>query len=63
MDRCTGCEWRIPLKLGGQGIVCFQKNGKCPRWAVDWALKYGKYRGKPLKAFNTDEQLLEVLRL
>lgn len=64
MNRCIGCQWRTPLKFGGQGIICLQKDGKCPDWAVNWALWYSRNGyGKPRKSFVTDEDLLEALRL
>jgi len=58
IKRCIGCKWRIPRKFGGEGIMCHQTNGKCPRWVVQWALNHCGY-----KSFTTDEQLLEALRL
>jgi hypothetical protein len=65
-NRCVGCKWRTPAKLGGQGIVCFQKDGKCPDWAIKWALNYGKtwwnHTPRPRKSM-TDEELLETMRL
>lgn len=64
MSRCVGCKWRTPLKLGGQGIVCTQKNGTCPDWAIQWALQYTlNGHGKPRKSFVNDEELLETMRL
>ena len=64
VPRCTGCRWRIPIKLGGEGIRCLQKNGSCPEWAIKWALYYTKNNhGKPIKSFTCDEALLEALRL
>ena len=64
MNRCVGCQWRTPQKFGGKGILCLQKDGKCPQWAIDWALRYSKNgQGKPRKSFVTDEDLLEALRL
>ena len=39
-DRCVGCKWRTPRQFGGQGIMCFQKDGSCPDWAIKWALQY-----------------------
>jgi len=63
-DRCVGCKWRVPIELGGQGIICTQKNGECPDWAIQWALRYrGNSSGKPRKSFATDEDLLEAMRL
>ena len=40
-NRCVGCQWRTPIKMDGRGILCLQKDGKCPDWAVKWALRYG----------------------
>jgi hypothetical protein len=63
MDRCTGCRWKTPKKLGGQGILCQQNNGKCPSWVIQCALMYGRnIYGRTLKVFE-DEELLEALRL
>ena len=62
--RCIGCQWRIPIKLGGAGIVCTQNDRSCPEWAVIWALRYTKNKfGKQRKSFVTDEELLEAMRL
>ena len=64
MNRCVGCKWRTPHEFGGQGIMCLQDNGKCPNWAIQWALRYTKnMNGKPIKSFASDEALLEALRL
>jgi len=64
VDRCVGCKWRTPIEFGGQGILCFEKDGKCPDWAIKWALHYRKnVVGKPIKSFTSDEELLEALRL
>ena len=66
VDRCTGCRWRTPHKFGGEGILCFQKDGNCPDWIVRNSIEY---RGlKSIMARNknhqfTDEQLLETVRL
>lgn len=63
-DRCTGCRWRTPKKLGGEGILCLQKDGQCPEWAIKWAINYTKNsHGKRIKSFTSDEALLEALRL
>ena len=63
-NRCTGCGWRIPIRFGGRGIMCLQKDGQCPQWAVLWAQRYVKNgSGKPAKSFRTDEDLLEAMRL
>lgn len=62
-QRCTGCKWRTPHRLGGQGTICLQKDGKCPEWAIKWALRYGKAGLRPAKVFRSDEQLLERMRL
>ena len=63
-NRCIGCRWRTPHKYGGDGLRCFQNDGKCPEWAVLWALRYTKNgHGKIRKSFANDEQLLEALRL
>ena len=64
MNRCIGCQWRTPQRFGGQGIICSQKDGKCPDWAVTWALRYSRNGSdEPRKSFVTDEDLLEALRL
>lgn len=65
MDRCIGCRWRIPRKMGGDGIICFQKDGKCPTNLILWALRYTlNGPGKPPReSFANDEELLEALRL
>ena len=64
MDRCIGCRWRTPKKFGGDGILCFQKDGKCPTNIIQWALRYTlNGHGKPRKSFANDEELLEALRL
>jgi len=63
--RCIGCRWRTPKKFGGYGIICLRKDGTCPGWAIQWALRYSVNNGygrKP-KSFPTDESLLERLRL
>lgn len=63
-SRCIGCRYRTPRKLGGDGILCLQKDGKCPSWVIQWALSYRKNtNGKPIKSFTNDEELLEALRL
>ncbi len=55
--RCVGCRWRIPQKLGGEGILCERRDGECPEWAVQWAVNY---LGKSL---TTDDDILEAMRL
>lgn len=63
-SRCTGCRWRTPYEFGGQGMLCLQKNGKCPEWVIKWAVRFMKRpNGRPLKWVVYDEELLEVLRL
>ena len=63
-NRCVGCQWRTPIKMGGQGIICRQHDGKCPDWAIQWALRYLKDgHGRPIKSFTSDEQLVETMRL
>ena len=61
--RCIGCQWRTPIRFGGQGIVCRLKDDQCPDWAIKWAIRYGKSPLRPTKVFRSDEQLLERLRL
>ena len=62
--RCIGCQWHTPQKMGGQGIICTQHDGKCPEWAVQWALRYSKNGyGKSIKSFTSDEKLVESMRL
>ena len=62
--RCVGCQWRVLKKMGGQGIICLQKDGTCPKRAIKWALRYTKNKwGMPRKLFATDEDLLEAMRL
>ncbi len=62
--RCAGCRWHTPQKFGGEGFICSQKNGKCPEWAIKWAINYTKNgHGKSIKSFMSDEALLEALRL
>lgn len=61
--RCIGCRWHMPHKAddvetGGQGMLCQQKNGKCPKWVVKWSIRYC---GLP-EVFE-DEELLETVRL
>lgn len=64
MNRCVGCRWRTPQKYGGEGILCLQNDGKCPQWAVQWALAYRlNANGKPRKGFASDEDLLEAMRI
>ena len=65
-NRCVGCQWRTPVKLGGQGFICHQHDGKCPEWAVKWALRYGKVRwnhSTDSRKSLTEEELLEAMRL
>lgn len=61
--RCTGCRWRTPKSLGGDGILCFNKNGECPSWAVKWATRYQIDNRKGRPARITDEDILEAMRL
>lgn len=62
--RCIGCRYHIPKELDGEGILCLQKDGKCPDWVIQWALNYRKNtNGKPVRSFANDEDLLETLRL
>ena len=58
MNRCVGCQWRTPKEFGGQGIICLQKDGKCPEWVIKWTLSYLLGTKNP-----TEEQLLEANRL
>ena len=60
-NRCVGCQWRVPVKMGGQGIICHQHDGKCPNWAIKWAIRYGKIQHH--KGSTTEEDLLETMRL
>ena len=49
--------------MGGEGILCFQKDGKCPQWAIQAALRYPRQGDTPRRAFANDEQLLEAMRV
>lgn len=50
--------------MGGEGILCFQKDGSCPSWVIQSALRYPRNgSNKPVKSFASDEELLEALRL
>ncbi|KKL04141.1 hypothetical protein LCGC14_2619000 [marine sediment metagenome] len=51
VPRCIGCRYRTPKQFGGEGIQCLQKRGECPDKFTRW-VKY-----------ETDEELLEALRL
>ncbi len=64
MTRCVGCQWRVPKKLGGQGILCWEsENGdKCPAWVINLTVNY------MLKSVlngneSLDERILEANRL
>lgn len=56
---CIGCQWRTPKKLGGQGFMCLEEDGECPRWVIIWTAYILR------RAVNqiTDEEMLEANRL
>lgn len=68
-NRCTGCRYRMPQRLGGYGVLCLQDNGKCPNWVVNSALEHGLQplvdTGKLTDKVRAewDEKLLEILRM
>ncbi len=39
MDKCVGCKWHMPRKLGGGGIICDRKSMvvlRCPEWVINY---------------------------
>ena len=69
-SRCQGCRYRVPIALGGYGILCNSDDCQCPKWIIHNEITYGKLKPFVENAKTTDVQrevwknkLLEELRI
>ncbi len=62
-NKCVGCQWRMPIELGGQGILCHEHDGRCPVWVGKWTSHWGGVRGYTRFQKEDDEGLAEANRL
>lgn len=60
-NKCRGCRWHMPKKLGGEGFLCWAEDGKCPDWVIKWNINYGGLKATRNNNFN--ERLVECNRL
>lgn len=61
--RCLGCKWHMPQYLGGQGMLCYSEDGKCPGWVIKNAINFGGWRTPTAKKADQEDLFRESLKI
>ncbi len=47
-ERCVGCIYNVPVKMGGEGWLCngitMTQNNRCPEWVINAYRKTLKFK-------------------